>query len=127
MKLRRSDPTRILTVIARRSEPPKADMHILSRPAIKDAIRRHPDAAKWLNNWWRIASKARWENLAEVRAVYPATDQVGCCLAFNVKGNRYRFICRVTYATEWQRGTLLVKHFLTHAEYDEDRWKGDCA
>jgi len=28
---------------------------------------------------------------------------------------------------QWQQGTLLVKHFLTHAEYDQDDWKKDCA
>ena len=93
-------------------------MHIIARPAIYEAIRRHRDAANWLNHWWKVASAARWESLADVRVAYTATDQVDCCLVFNVRGNRYRLICRVTYANEWQRGTLLVKHFLTHAEYD---------
>jgi mRNA interferase HigB len=101
-------------------------MHIIARPAIDDAINRHADAAKWLCNWWRIASTERWENLLGVRHVYPATDQVDCCLVFDVKGNKYRLICRVTYANQWQRGTLLVKHFLTHAEYDKIDWKKDC-
>ncbi len=101
-------------------------MHIIARPAINQAIRRHPDAANWLNAWWKVAGGQRWRSLLEVRALYPATDQVDCCLVFNVRGNKYRLICRVTYANQWQRGTLLVKHFLTHAEYDRDAWKEDC-
>jgi mRNA interferase HigB len=101
-------------------------MHVLSRPAIHQAIERHADAAGWLEKWWQNASKERWESLREVRALYPATDQVDCCLVFNAMGNRYRLIVRVSYANEWTRGTLLVKYFLTHAEYDKDEWKKDC-
>jgi len=101
-------------------------MHIIARPAIANAIMKHPDAANWLNHWWRVAGTERWQSLVAVRVAYPSTDQVDCCLVFNVRGNTYRLICRVTYANPWQRGTLLVKHFLTHAEYDKERWKGDC-
>ena len=75
-----------------------------------------------------VALHAQWENLLDVRATYRATDQVGGCLVFNVCGNKYRFIVGVRYAdVELKRGgTLFVKHFLTHAEYDKNRWKGDC-
>jgi hypothetical protein len=27
---------------------------------------------------------------------------------------------------EWADGTLLMKHFLTHAEYDKNKWCKDC-
>lgn len=53
-------------------------------------------------------------------------SQVGSCLVFNVCGNNYRLICGVTYANAWARGTLYVKHFLTHADYDKGKWKADC-
>lgn len=101
-------------------------MHVISRKAIYSAIERHSDAEEWLNRWWQHASKARWESLQDVRINYPAADQVRCCLVFNAKGNKYRLICRVTYADDHQRGTLLVKYFLTHSEYDKDAWKEDC-
>jgi mRNA interferase HigB len=101
-------------------------MHIIARRAIIDAGQRHPYAASWLTRWWADAARARWENLGDVRQNYPSADEVNSCLIFNVRGNRYRLICRVTYSNEWQRGTLLVKHFLTHAEYDKNQWKKDC-
>lgn len=101
-------------------------MHIIARPRISQAIHDFPDAEKWLEAWWYIASAARWEQLANVRQDYPATDQVDCCLIFNVGGNKYRLIVKVSYANAWSRGTLFVKHFLTHAEYDKDGWKKDC-
>ena len=101
-------------------------MHVIARPAIHAAIRRHRDAEQWLTAWWGRANGVRWTSLEEVRVDYPSVDQVGCCLVFNVKGNTYRLICRVTYASRHTRGTLLVKAFLTHAEYDRGDWKKDC-
>jgi mRNA interferase HigB len=101
-------------------------MHVISRPAIREAIDRHTDAAGWLNHWWHLATKSRWASLGDVRHVYSNADQVGGCLVFNVCGNRYRLIVGVKYADELQNGTLWVKHFLTHAEYSKNQWKRDC-
>ena len=101
-------------------------MHIIARPAIKAAKRRCPNASAWLDSWWQTASMAVWTRLADVRKSYPKADEVGRCLVFNVSGNDYRLICRVTYANEWTNGTLLVKHFLTHADYSKEKWCKDC-
>jgi mRNA interferase HigB len=101
-------------------------MNVISRPAVDDAIIRHPDAENWLNAWWKIAKREGWNSLEEVRRVYPRTDQVGSCLVFDVLGNKYRLIVGVRYRTASRGGTLYVKHFLTHAEYSKDAWKGHC-
>lgn len=102
-------------------------MNVISRPAIDEAIRRHPDAESWLNAWWKVAMREQWETLLHLRETYPKTDQVGSCLIFDVKGNAFRLIVGVRYSSLTRGGTLFVKHFLTHAEYDRDDWKKDCA
>ena len=99
-------------------------MHIIARPAIATAKRRHPQSSNWLGNWWRTASRAAWRSLHDVRGDYPAADQVGDCLVFDSPGAR-RLICIVHYATDERQGTLYVRYFLTHAEYDRDDWKND--
>lgn len=101
-------------------------MHVIARPFIKAAIQKHPQGAGWLRAWWNRSSKADWRNLHDVQHDYPRTDQVERCLVFNVCGNDYRLIVKVAYAAKNRRGTLWVKHFLTHAEYDKDAWKKDC-
>ncbi len=100
-------------------------MHIIARPTLTRFGQEHADAREWLKNWWLIASKAVWTCLTDVRQNYGRADQVDHCLVFD-KGNNYRLIVRVSYANAQSRGTLLVKHFLTHAEYDKDFWKCDC-
>jgi len=101
-------------------------VNVIARPAIDAAIARHPDAAGWLETWWTTAKLARWESLQGVRADYPAADQYGRCLVFNARGNKYRFVVRIVYADQRQNGTVFVKHFMTHAEYEKDLWKGVC-
>jgi mRNA interferase HigB len=101
-------------------------MNVISRPAIDQAIERHSDAESWLNAWWKVAKREQWGSLQHVRETYPRTDQVGSCLVFDVKGNAYRLIVGVRYASPSRGGTLFVKHFLTHAEYDTNDWKKDC-
>lgn len=102
-------------------------MNVISRPALEAAKRKHPDAVGWIDGWWGIAKRMQWESLDDVRRAYPATDQVGRCLVFNVRGNRYRLIVGIQYATPSRGGTLFIKHFLTHAEYDQNQWKKDCS
>ncbi len=101
-------------------------MNVIARPAIDAAIARHPDASGWLEAWWLTARAARWHSLHEVREDFPRADQFGHCLVFNARGNKYRFTVRVIYANPWRNGTLFVKSFLTHAEYDRDDWKNNC-
>jgi len=100
-------------------------MNVISRPAVDAAIDRHPQCAAWLNAWWQRARNEQWTSLQAVRSVYPQVDQVGSCLVFNANAGR-RLIAGVRYADQHRGGTLFVKHFLTHAEYDRGDWKRDC-
>jgi mRNA interferase HigB len=100
-------------------------MNVISRPTLRGFGLRHADAKEWLAAWLHVAERAAWTTLDDVRTVYPSADQVGSCLVFN-KGNDYRLIVRVSYSHERTRGTIFLKHFLTHAEYDKNRWKDCC-
>ena len=102
-------------------------MHVISYPPIRAAGNKHARARGWLEDWWDVASAADWENLHDVRRNYPTADQVGSCLVFNVSGNKFRLVVGIKYTTETRNGTLYIKHFLTHGEYDKGTWKKDCA
>jgi mRNA interferase HigB len=38
---------------------------------------------------------------------------------FNIKGNKYRLITEISY--RFRR--IYIRHVLTHAEYDREKWK----
>jgi mRNA interferase HigB len=94
-------------------------MHVISRRKLKEAATRHGDLEDALDAWFRIAKKALWRNLAEVRKTFSSADAVGRWTVFNIKGNRYRLIAEINYVF----GRIYIRHVLTHAEYDRGGWK----
>ncbi len=102
-------------------------MNVISRREIREAQARHAICHNWLERWLDTALKATWSSLWDVRKAYPSVDQVGGCLVFNATGAR-RLIVGVYYSRPGVdgTGTLYIKHFLTHAEYDRGNWKKDC-
>jgi mRNA interferase HigB len=95
------------------------DLHVISRKALKDVVSRHADLESPLDTWYRIAKKAQWKSLTDVRKTYSSADAVGEYTVFNIKGNEYRLIVKIHYET----GRIFIDNVLTHAEYDKDRWK----
>jgi len=94
-------------------------VHIISRKALLDAAQTHgSDLGSALDVWYRIALKASWGSLVDVRKVFPSADAVEDYTVFNIKGNSYRLITVMRYPK-----TLFIRGVLTHAEYDKGRWK----
>lgn len=94
-------------------------MHVISRKKLLEASSLHGDLVEPLDAWYRIAKKATWQNLVEVRQQMPTADAAGKFVVFNIKGNRYRLIAEIFYASQ----VVLIRHVLTHAEYDKGAWK----
>ena len=95
-------------------------MHVISRKLLLQAVERHGDIGAPLDVWYRIAKKAEWKNLMELRRELPTADGVGKFTVFNIKGNGYRLITEINYRT----GRIFLRHVLTHAEYSKGAWKG---
>lgn len=79
---------------------------------------KHPETIVVVENIYRVARKSRWHGLHEVRKRFPAVDQVGSVLIFNVLGGNYRLIMTVSYS----RQLMHAKALLTHREYDRKEW-----
>ena len=94
-------------------------MHVISRKRLLEAALEHGDLYAPLDVWYRIAKKAEWRSLDDVRNVYPSVDRVGKYTVFNIKGNAFRLIAEINYRT----GRLYIRHVLTHAAYDRGGWK----
>jgi mRNA interferase HigB len=94
-------------------------MHLISRKRLKEAAQKHSDLAAPLDAWYRIAKKAKWTSLADIRNTWASTDSVEQYTVFNIKGNDYRLITEINFRT----GRVFIRHVLAHAEYDRERWK----
>jgi len=96
-------------------------MHIISRSALRAFIKKHGDASRPLDDWWRLAKPAEWENFEELKRDFRTADAVGNFKVFNIKGNQYRLIVDIDYQSQ----VIYIKYVLTHQEYDKGEWKRD--
>ena len=99
-------------------------MRIIPRKRLREFAQRHPDAAVAVEKWERLVGEGKWQNLQEVRRVFPHADAVtmasgSTVTVFNICGNKYRLIAALHY----DRQRVFVLRFLTHAQYSKDSWK----
>jgi len=94
-------------------------LHVISRKKLKEAAGRQSELEGPLDVWFRIAKRASWQTLADVRRTFSSADSVDKWTVFNIKGNKYRLITEINY--RFQR--VFIRHVLTHAEYNQEKWK----
>jgi mRNA interferase HigB len=100
-------------------------MRVIKPSRIHEFGRLFADAKVSLSAWLRIARHADWQNIVDVRLTFPSADPVKVksgriVVVFNICGNKYRLIV----ATHYNTGMLYILRFMTHAEYDKEKWKG---
>lgn len=96
-------------------------MRLISISKLRKDTSPYADVIKQVEAWSATVRKAKWKNLEEVKTNYRDAEAVGNFTVFNIKGNRYRLIVGIDYV----HGVVYYKYFLTHADYDKDRWKND--
>ena len=94
-------------------------MHVITRRRLLEAAEEHSDLTGPLDAWYRVAKKAEWKNMMDVRQVFPTADAIEEFTVFNIKGNAYRLITEINYQT----GRIFLRHVLTHAEYSKGGWR----
>jgi len=94
-------------------------VRIIAKSRLLELAQGHSDCVDQVMDWYRIASKETWRNLVEVRASFRHADSVDRYTVFNIKGTSYRLIVEMHY----DKGLIYIKHLLTHAEYDKDKWR----
>lgn len=99
-------------------------MHIITRKRLHDSAKLHPNAKSKLAHWHRAVKSAVWNSLVDTKKTLgTSVDQCKVksgrtVTIFNVS-NDYRLITAIHY----NRKKVYILLFLTHAEYDKNKWK----
>ena len=97
-------------------------MRIIKETALKKGYEKHPNAEPGLRAWKKLVKAQEWSSFTDVKATSVfKPDQVKKFVVFNIGGNQYRLITYIDYKNK----IIFIRHFLTHAEYDEEKWKDD--
>jgi mRNA interferase HigB len=99
-------------------------MRIITERRLREYARRYPTARTAISAWVRVVRQGSWQNIQELRRVFPTADAVvvksgRIVTVFNVCGNQFRLIVAIHYNTQ----LVFILRFFTHAEYDKDAWK----
>jgi mRNA interferase HigB len=100
-------------------------VHAISYKTLREFAETSPSALEPLKTWHKIASRAIWNDITDVRAVYPHADAAGKCTVFNIGGNDFRLVVQIDFDAQ----VIYVKKVMTHAEYsfkNGERWKRSC-
>ncbi len=91
-------------------------MRIISKKILRDFWEIHPDIEQQLKSWYQETSKADWTGPRQIKKEYPtASFLADNRVVFNIKGNHYRLIIKISY--DYQM--VWVRFIGTHAEYDK--------
>ena len=84
---------------------------------LRDFAQKHPNTRSALNHWYRLIRGRNFYSIAELREVFPHADRVEGWTVFNIGGNKARLIATIHYNQQ----IVLIRHVLTHAEYN--KWR----
>jgi mRNA interferase HigB len=74
----------------------------------------YPSIKPAISAWYKIMKNNNFEDIVEIRKSFPTADSVAghSLICFNLKGNSYRLIVRITWGK-----TVFIQELLTHADY----------
>ncbi len=90
-------------------------MHVISRKKLLEFGVKHSDVKGELDTWYYMITKNTYPEPNAIKKVFRSADIIPCDrVIFNIKGNSYRIIVKVSYPTQ----TMFIRFIGTHAEYD---------
>ncbi len=89
-------------------------MNVISKRHIIKYGKKQSSARKPLEAWYIIMSTKIFTNIQEMRKTFNSVDPVKDFTVFNIGGNNFRLIAKVSY----EKQVCMIKKIMTHAEYD---------
>ncbi|MDC7218896.1 MAG: type II toxin-antitoxin system HigB family toxin [Spirochaetales bacterium] len=89
-------------------------MTIISKKRLKEYWTEHPDSKKPLEDWYSAMKNNSFNTMPDLKLRFPTADYMSEWdrYCFNVHGNKYRLIVRITWGV-----TVFIVEVLTHTEY----------
>ena len=90
-------------------------MRIISRKRLREFWEKHADSEQQLKTWYKEASNAEWNSPNDIKEEYVKASILGYNrVVFNICGNKYRLIVKISYKRKW----VFIRFIGTHKEYE---------
>ena len=91
-------------------------MRIVTFLRIREFIERFPDSNIALRDWYKKTQNTEWKSFTDVKETFNSADYVGNNrFVFNIKGNNYRLIAIIIFASQ----KVYIRFIGTHKDYDK--------
>ena len=91
-------------------------MRIIAKKILREFWVKHPDSEQQLKSWFQETSTAKWTDPNQIKLEYPSASILADNrVVFNIKGNHYRIIVKVSY--DYQM--IWIRFIGTHTEYNK--------
>lgn len=91
-------------------------LRVIAIKTLRTFLEKHADSEQQLKAWYQESVKATWKNTNELKTAYPSASILeGNRICFNIKGNHYRLIVRISFTHQM----MWIRFIGTHAEYDK--------
>jgi mRNA interferase HigB len=91
-------------------------MRVVAKSTLREFWVKHADSGQALKSWYHEADKSEWQHPNDIKIEYPsASILANNRVVFNIKGNTYRLIVKISYAYQM----VWIRFVGTHAEYDK--------
>ena len=91
-------------------------MRVIAKKTLREFWEKHADCEQQLTTWYQDTKNADWETPADIKREYPSASILeDNRVVFNIKGNHYRLIVKMSY----EYGMVWIRFVGTHAEYDK--------
>ncbi len=90
-------------------------LRVIAKKILREFWQKHRDCEQQLKAWYHETSKAKWKNTQDIKREYPTASFIADNrVVFNIKGNRYRLICKINYNYQM----VWIRFIGTHTGYD---------
>ncbi|MEL6592799.1 MAG: type II toxin-antitoxin system HigB family toxin [Bacteroidota bacterium] len=91
-------------------------MRVIAKKTLREFWVKHADSQGQLEAWYNEAKKAVWTTPNDIKREYPSASFIaGNRVVFNIKGNHYRLIVKISY----EYGMVWSRFVGTHKDYDK--------
>lgn len=91
-------------------------MQIISFRKLREFFEEDPNSKVALQDWYKRACKADWNNFSDIKKTFNSVDSVGNSrYVFNVKGNHYRIVALLLFQVK----RVYIRWVGTHKDYDK--------
>lgn len=91
-------------------------MIVVGREDLAEFAREHAEARSQIQAWLAEVEDSEWKSPGDVKRRYPTASLLAANrVVFNLKGNKYRMLVRISYEIQ----LVMIQRIGTHAEYSK--------